>query len=341
MDNTISKNLNIRYLKLHFLIRFYEESFVYRHKPSALRGGIGNVLIEQYCLKGKECSLCDFKGECIAHQILYGKYKIKPPSVTEGESIGYVIECEDYRERIPQKGIMRFQVLLFGNTINFWRIIVDAVAELGKIGFCQNKAKFKLLEVANTTGEILYKHGEFFPKMTEIHTVKEYVDYRMGACRDCRAIFHTNTNITYHGEMLTQIQSKPLMAALSRRIYFLNCYEGFETEPVMLKIPEILDQEMKFGKNRRYSNRTETAMYLKGIRGRVDFDDIDEDTYAMMLAGELVHIGKDTSFGSGRYTMVELPEEDRRRAFAKKNRTILALHEFYMDKESTKFEGNI
>ena len=144
MNNLICKNLNIRYLKLHFFIRFYEESFVYRHKPSALRGGIGNVLIEKYCLKGKACSFCDFKGECIAHQILYGKYKIKPPSVTEGESIGYVIECEDYREQIPQHGVMRFQILLFGNTINFWRIIVDAVAELGKIGFCHSKAKFKL-----------------------------------------------------------------------------------------------------------------------------------------------------------------------------------------------------
>lgn len=326
MNNIISKNLNIRYLKLHFLIRFSEESFVYRHKPSALRGGIGNVLIEQYCLKEKECSLCDFKGECIAHQILYGKYKIKPPSVTEGESIGYVIECEDYRERIPQKGIMRFQVLLFGNTMNFWRVIIDAVAELGKKGFCQSKAKFKLLEVANTTGEILYKHGEFFPRISVIHTVKEYVDERLEATQECRAIFYTNTNITYHGEMLTQIQSKPLMAALSRRIFFLNCYEGIETKPIMLKIPEILDQDMKFGENRRYSNRTETGMYLKGIRGKVDFNDIDDDTYAMMLAGELVHIGKDTSFGSGRYRMVEQPEEDRKKALIKKQRTILTLH---------------
>ena len=328
MNDYIRKDLNIRYLKLHFFIRFYKESIVFRHKPSALRGGIGNILIEKYCLKEKDCSLCSFNGECIAHQVLYGKYKIKPPSVTEGESIGYVIECEDYRERIPQNGVIRFQVLLFGNIINFWRIIVDAVSELGKKGLCHRKAQFNLLEVRNTTGETLYKHGEYFPKKAVIHTVSEYVDYRLGMSRDFRAIFHTNTSITYHGEMLTQMQSKPLMVALSRRIYFLNCYEGNETEPIMLEIPEILDQDMKFGENRRYSNRTGTAMYLKGIRGRVDFEDIDDDTYAIMLAGELVHIGKDTSFGSGRYTMVELPEEDRRRELMKKNRRILTLHEY-------------
>lgn len=31
---------------------------------------------------------------------------------------------------------------------------------------------------------------------------------------------------------------------------------------------------------------------------------IDDDTCTMMLARELIHIGKDTSFGSGRYRMV-------------------------------------
>ena len=124
-----------------------------------------------------------------------------------------------------------------------------------------------------------------------------------------------------------QMQEKPLMAAISRRIYFLSCYEGIDTNPIKMKIPEIIDQDMKFGENRRYSNRTGSAMYLKGIRGRVDFDDIDDDTYAMMLAGELVHIGKDTSFGSGRYTMEQLPEEEKKSAIMKKNRTFLTLHE--------------
>ena len=327
MNKTIRENLNIRYLKLHFFIQFHEESHVYRHKPSALRGGIGNVLLNKYCLKDQKCVSCNFKGDCIARQILYGKFKIKPPSVTEGESIGYVIECEDYRELIPSHGILRFQMLLFGNTISYWRMIVEAVDELGRMGLCRADSKFGLIKVTNTIGDIIFRNGEFFPKQAEVKTVKDYVDYRLRTTKETRVIFHTNTNITYHGEMLMQMQEKPLMAAISRRIFFLNCYEGIETNSVKMRIPEIIDQDMKFGENRRYSNRTETAMYLKGIRGRVDFNDIDDDTYAMMLAGELVHIGKDTSFGSGRYTMEQLPEEEKKSAIMKKNRTFLTLHE--------------
>ena len=328
MNKNTSDNLNIKFLKLHFFIQFYRESIVYRHKPSALRGCIGNVLLNKYCLENQKCDSCDFKGDCIAHRIFYGNFKIKPPSVTEGESIGYVIECEDYRELIPSRGILRFQFLLFGNTISYWRTIVEAVDELGKMGFCHAEAKFRLIKVTNTTGDLVYKDGDFFPKMAEVKTVKEYVDYRLGFEKDTRIIFRTNTNITYHGEMLMQMKEKPLMAAISRRIFFLNCYEGIETKPIKMIIPDIIDQDMKFGENRRYSNRTETAMYLKGIRGRVDFDDIDDDTYAMMLAGELVHIGKDTSFGSGRYTMVQLPEAEKKSTLMRKNRTVLSLHEF-------------
>lgn len=305
MNNTICDNLNIRYLKLHFTICFPERVQVYRHKSSALRGGLGNILIEKYCLRDRQCKNCDFKEECLAQQILYGRFKIKPPSVTEGESIGYVIECEDYRETIPARGILRFQMLLFGNTINYWRMIIESFADLGGRGFCHSDAKYRLLEVSNTTGESIYKHGEYYPGTAIVHTVKEYVEYRLQKPKDKRAVFFTNTNIMFKGKMITEMQGKPLMAALSRRIFFLNCFEGIETKPVLLEIPRIIDQDMKFGENRRYSNRTETAMFLKGIRGKVDFEEISDDTYAMMLAGELVHIGKDTSFGSGRYTMVQ------------------------------------
>ena len=304
MNNTIRDNLYIRYLKLHFIICFPEKVNVYRHKPSALRGGLGNILVEKYCLRDHQCKNCDFKEECLAQKILYGRYKIKPPSVTEGESIGYVIECEDYRETIPARGIVHFQMLLFGNTINYWRMIIESFSDLGDRGFCYRGVKYHLLEVTKTTGESIYKNGVYYPRAAVVHTVKEYVEYRLQKPKDMRAIFYTNTNIMYRGEMIMEMQGKPLMAAISRRIFFLNCFEGIETKPVLLDIPQIIDQDMKFGENRRYSTRTETAMFLKGIRGKVDFDAISDDTYAMMLAGELVHIGKDTSFGSGRYTMV-------------------------------------
>ena len=44
---------------------------------------------------------------------------------------------------------------------------------------------------------------------------------------------------------------------------------------------------------------------MNGITGYVDFADIDEDIYMLMLAGEIMQIGSKTSQGLGRYTMTD------------------------------------
>ena len=42
-------------------------------------------------------------------------------------------------------------------------------------------------------------------------------------------------------------------------------------------------------------------MDLKGIRGEVIFDKIPNDVIDVLIAGEIIHVGKNTSFGFGRY----------------------------------------
>ena len=37
----------------------------------------------------------------------------------------------------------------------------------------------------------------------------------------------------------------------------------------------------------------------------MDFEEIDPDLRKLLYAGEIMHIGKNTRFGFGRYTMVE------------------------------------
>jgi CRISPR/Cas system endoribonuclease Cas6 (RAMP superfamily) len=50
-------------------------------------------------------------------------------------------------------------------------------------------------------------------------------------------------------------------------------------------------------------------MLLRGIRGSCRLSDVDRTAMALLLAGELLHIGKNTSFGFGRYTVKNVREE--------------------------------
>ena len=44
-------------------------------------------------------------------------------------------------------------------------------------------------------------------------------------------------------------------------------------------------------------------MFLKGIVGEIDLADISDEMLELLLAGELIHIGKNTSFGFGRFIL--------------------------------------
>ncbi len=44
-------------------------------------------------------------------------------------------------------------------------------------------------------------------------------------------------------------------------------------------------------------------MTLRGITGTVVFEDMPDDCLDYLIAGELTHIGRNTSFGFGKYVI--------------------------------------
>ena len=53
----------------------------------------------------------------------------------------------------------------------------------------------------------------------------------------------------------------------------------------------------------RYSTRKNERMILKGIKGYALLPELSEDIWQILMIGELIHIGKNTSFGFGRYSI--------------------------------------
>ena len=67
----IKDALNIRYVKLHFEIKFLEDTIMPKNKTSALRGGMGEMLLQANCIMDRDCEHCDFDNECIVRRIMY------------------------------------------------------------------------------------------------------------------------------------------------------------------------------------------------------------------------------------------------------------------------------
>ena len=64
------------FTKLFITIKMERDGSLSRHKSSAIRGGMGQVLLQQYCIQEEPfCSNCALEGKCIVRNILYAKYK--------------------------------------------------------------------------------------------------------------------------------------------------------------------------------------------------------------------------------------------------------------------------
>ena len=50
MNEELKKALQIRYVKLHFTIEMLEDTVLPKYKASALRGGIGEMLLRANCV---------------------------------------------------------------------------------------------------------------------------------------------------------------------------------------------------------------------------------------------------------------------------------------------------
>lgn len=307
----INEALEVRYVKLHFTLMFPESSTLPVSKASAIRGGMGEMLLRANCIRNRDCEVCDFVEECVVQRTMYSKFENKPEFITIGDSVGYVIECEDYREYYEAGDTLEFNLLLFGKTIVYFNQYLQALFALGQNGLGKEKARFVISQVTNTKGHPLIDETDVYMKHYEVETIRNYVDYRMRQIarngKPQRMVFMTPLTQKYQGEFLREFQMDAITKSIQRRLYMLNCFEGKDTESFyneILEVPAIVSQKSNEIKVARYSSRQDTKMMLKGIKGEIVLDEIPDELLELYLAGELIHIGKNTSFGFGRYRMM-------------------------------------
>ena len=304
---------DIRYIKLHFSVSFKEDSALPRNKTSALRGGMGEMLLRSCCVKNRKCETCEFESECVVRRIMYSKMEIQPSFMTSGDSVGYVIECEDYREEVKEGDILRFNLLLFGKTIVYFSQILNAFYALGMNGIGKEKGRFCIESVTNTKNVPILQGNDVLMENYEILRVSDYISYRKEQIKrkplENGIRFISPLSVKYRGKPLDRFILEALIESACRRIYMLDCFEGIESSihdleyVESIQVPDVISEYHKNISFKRYSNHKESAMYLKGIEGEMKLESINNDLLDILLAGELIHLGKNTSFGFGRYQL--------------------------------------
>ena len=306
MEILLSDHLNIEYCKLHFSLKMLKESRLPMYKTSALRGGLGEILLRENCLRDRQCDGCTLKSECIVQRILYSKMLIQPDFMGKGDSVGYVINCEDKSTDKKEGDILEFEILLFGRMIAYYGVILQAYMKLGNEGLGSDDATYEIVQVTDSRKRVLYANG-IEERKPESMKLSDYVEYRRRKLRlKMEMHFHTPLCVKYKKEIQKEFNIEAIMYAIERRLYMLNCYEGVDSGRIKLEehIPKLTGQLVETVSMKRYSSRHGDAMWLNGICGMAVIENVDDMAQELLLAGELIHVGKNTSFGFGRYTLM-------------------------------------
>lgn len=311
MDEKLVKALQVRFVKLRFTLDIFEDSVLPRDKVSAIRGGMGEMLLRLNCVRDRQCGECDFETECIVQKTMYSKFERKPDFVTTGGSVGYVLECENYQENFNAHDKLNFYLILFGKTIVYFNQLYQALSMLGEEGLGKNYTKYQIIDIRNIEGMSVLEGKMINMDKYVVHSLYDYLMFRImrikpvSAKTEVMMTFDTPLTLKYQQEFLQDFRIDAILGAIRRRIFMLDCFEGIESDILEQvgenSMPQIRRQEHRLAGVSRYSARKDEKMTLRGLKGYVLFEGITEDSLVLLLTGELIHIGKNTSFGFGRY----------------------------------------
>ena len=310
----IADMLNIRYVKLHFYLEITEDCTLPCSKAPAIRGGMGEMLLRANCIRDRKCDECDFFKECIVQRTMYSQIENVPDFMNSTDSVGYIIDCNDFREHFKSGDTLRFDLTLFGKTICYFNQYMQAIYALGQNGLGKDKARFVVARVTNSDNQDILIGNDIYMNRYEVHTLADYVAYRKKQLKngvmENIIEFRSPLTVKYNGEFLKEFSVEPVTIALLRRLYILACFEGIMRDDCMSQIlkrlfeecdmPVILEQEISPVTVKRYSTRKDQRIALKGIKGYMKIDKIQNEMLDLYLAAEIIHIGKSTSFGFGK-----------------------------------------
>lgn len=303
--------LDIRYSKIHFTVEFVENTEIVREKASALRGGMGEMLLRAHCIADRNCESCGFESECIVQRTMYSKFTHVPVSMHPGDSVGYIMLCRDTRRRFEQGSQMEFTLTLIGKNIVYFSQYLNALHALGMSGLGRNQSRFRIVSVKNMFGEQILEGNNIYMQNYKWQRLEEYINWRRRKLEEklgaYQVVFQTPVCMKHRGQFIEEFSSEAVGSGLVRRLNILSAFEDLSGEDAKYEpeteFPEIMSQKIEQAEVSRYSSRKDAHVKLRGIKGWIQTGELGEEWLDALLAGEIVQIGRNTSFGFGKYIM--------------------------------------
>ena len=302
--------------KYIFLLNAKEELNLPPYKGSTLRGGFGVIFRRICCIKKDviDCKSCLFKNKCAYAYIFATSPLPDSKRLRNLREIPrpFVIEPPQETKRIYKKGeTLDFNLILIGKAIEYLPYFVFSFKELGNIGIGKHRGRYELTHCFNHKKEKIYdsKDGILNNNNFMIDIEKQISSFSV--TEHLKILFLTPTRIKIKGDLVTKPEFYVLIKALLHRISALAYFHcglepDFDYKSLIsaAKRVKIKSENLSWVDWERYSFRQDTRMKLGGFVGEITYEGNFELFLPLLLLGEYTHIGKNCTFGLGKYQIL-------------------------------------
>jgi hypothetical protein len=308
---------------LHFVLEAVDSLILPVYKGSTFRGAFGTALRKISCQTGAEgCRTCHLRGSCDFFYIF-----VTPPPEGIAEKryaeatphpflIEPPLEEKDFYEPGEQLG---FSLVLIGRGIAYFERFVEAFMEMGKAGIGKkqkSKGRVRIREIRSSAGANFLNNGRSAPAFS---TRRLPLLSDVGG--EGSQLFPVGLSLFFVTPTRFCIDNQPvserdftfelMIRNLIRRISLLHDYHRIggpslpDLNEIILSAADIriVHNDLEWYDWDRYSSRQDTRMTLGGFVGRIELSGISKEIITLLQAGEVVHVGKNTLFGMGKYLL--------------------------------------
>ncbi|MCK9330762.1 MAG: CRISPR system precrRNA processing endoribonuclease RAMP protein Cas6 [Candidatus Cloacimonetes bacterium] len=262
---------------------------------SGIRGIWGRNLKKLFCLQRNiDCKDCEFTN--CSYLELFEKH-----NNTGTDFRPYII----YQEK--HSSCIQMNFTFFGELIHQYEKLLLPIIQLNdKYYFFKGQKKtITIHSIKDSENNIVYKDKEIInnPKISSIDLGKDYE-------KDIMVKFESPLRMKYNNNLMKEFNKEAFVKNLYRRVSFmLDQYDSSQNKLMNLEESSFdfeYSANLRWYEKKRQSLRQNQKMSIGGLIGDIIFKDINQQLYYLLKLGEVLHIGKQSSFGNGKYILMPL-----------------------------------
>ncbi|HON06301.1 MAG TPA: CRISPR system precrRNA processing endoribonuclease RAMP protein Cas6 [Candidatus Ratteibacteria bacterium] len=301
----------LRVYKYDVITRFRENAILPAYKGATLRGAFGIAFKNSICVNKKiqDCNGCLISNKCIYKQIF--NTEVISDEKSQNFPQPFILEPPYDRQTFYGKNdYLKFGLIIIDKMVDYFPYFVLTFKLMGEkgIGIRKKRSEFDLIKIKNRTRIV------FDGKTQNIKDYRKPVKISIPKIKQnlLTLNFISPTRIKIEGELINGLPFVLFIKSLLRRISLLkknysdNKNFKIDYDALLEKACNIqtVSSSLRWYDWQRFSSRQKTTMKLGGFTGQITYSGEIQEFIPYIKLGEIIHIGKNTSFGLGKYVII-------------------------------------